>query len=369
MVEIPPYRLRTMLGQLDQISTALSPAPILLNATSAPLPLGPPVGLDTARAQADALKTALRQVTPPLHPLLGATRSGLPWPSGIYTTNAHQAEMEEFIAWRGRDIDAVMWFATNYKWSQLTSYYPPYLTTFPGLRIMSYGLLLVTSASGDIEAAATGANNKTWEQVGQWLHDHGADDGRTVIRLGWEFNGNWYRWSAFNPLAWAVAYCHAVDSMRKHAPNLLFSWCANKGTVKPSYWLEALPDDDHVDIYGIDPYDHYSPTRTEADWTRNCRAKPGIYDVLDLARAHGKKVSIEEWACSSRFAVSPTANYDGGGDNPFYVQKMWDTLTANADMISHELAFDANGIAHHERAAMPLAWAKYRELWGGKSAP
>ena len=65
--------------------------------------------------------------------------------------------------------------------------------------------------------------------------------------------------------------------------------------------------------------------------------------MIEFARDHGKPFAVPEWGL-----VRSTG---GGGDNPFYIQKMYETFVENADDLAYEAYYNAAEDA--ERPLLP----------------
>lgn len=121
------------------------------------------------------------------------------------------------------------------------------------------------------------------------------------------------------------------------------------------------PGDDYVDFVGIEAFDMYPPLRDEAAWDARCASPTGLCSVIEFAREHGKQVGIAEWGVIS-------CGENGGGDNPFFVQKMFETFAANSDIMGFESYFEdtTDGVcsALLHGTENPEASARYRGLYG-----
>jgi hypothetical protein len=111
----------------------------------------------------------------------------------------------------------------------------------------------------------------------------------------------------------------------------------------------------------------WRPSFTDADWNANMlRRNPGLQEVANFARAHKKQIALDEWG------VVHDAN--GGGDNPFYIKKMFGFVKANADILAWENTYDDDGAPSTFKHKLssgqnPKAAAQYRRPypngWGG----
>ena len=82
-------------------------------------------------------------------------------------------------------------------------------------------------------------------------------------------------------------------------------------------------------MVGIDSYDWWPAATTAAGWNEQLNGKQGLNYWLEFAKAHGKKLSVPEWA-NARYGRSV------GGDDPQYVRDMRSFFSANARYLSFE---------------------------------
>jgi len=142
---------------------------------------------------------------------------------------------------------------------------------------------------------ADGVNDAAYRSVARNLITGGYPD--AVIRLGHEFNGTWYPWSAVgNADAYIAAFRHVHDVFRGESPAFRFEW---NGAANPTYTglaADAYPGDDYVDIVGLDVYNRASGTSSLAETVWASRYQSVLDAARDLAVAHGKPIGISEWA-------------------------------------------------------------------------
>jgi hypothetical protein len=63
---------------------------------------------------------------------------------------------------------------------------------------------MLPASGATLVEGAKGSYNATFARLAQRFVDHGQDN--AIIRLGWEFNGNWYSWSDINdPQSFSLA--------------------------------------------------------------------------------------------------------------------------------------------------------------------
>ena len=164
--------------------------------------------------------------------------------------------------------------------------------------------------------------------------------GNAILRLGWEFNGDWYIWSAASdPSAFAAYWRQIVTTMRsvRGARKLQFDWCISlgKNSVAPTL---AYPGNAYVDYIGIDAYDQgWEPGWQDPQqrWRSLVGQPYGLGWQVKFANSHHKQLSMPEWGLALR------SDGHGGGDDPYYLQQMW--LWAEEHRYAYMAYFDADG--------------------------
>ncbi len=207
---------------------------------------------------------------------------------------------------------------------------------------------------------AAGSYNSKWRQFGQNIKAAGLDD-ETIIRLGWEFNGNWYKWQARDPQQFARCWRQIVTSAESVAPALRWDWNVNRGRGQSVADARlAYPGDAYVDIVGVDSYDAWPGARDEVGWQAQYSGPYGLKFWADFAAAHGKKLSVGEWGNST----GPVASGQSGGDNPFYIAKMVNFFRSQGGNLAYEAYFNESAPyfagAIFAPTQVPAAAAQYR---------
>lgn len=314
-------------------------------------------------------------------------RSGLPWNAGVFTKgNANAASVTAFENWRGRQVDSILWFSTRKYWTDFDNDVPANVVAFPGIKVLALPTHPETLGWAGLDQVAAGIHNDKWQAIGAYLVRNGLNNNRTVLRIGWESNGNWYVWSATSGgghgdrrQAFKNAWINIVNSIRAGgATQVQFNWSVNKGNQADTDAWTAYPGDAYVDILGLDIYDHWSPSFSEAQFDAQADKIPSLNDIAAYCVAHGKQMALDEWGVS---------HYDGGaggGDNPFFIRQIWDWLSANADIIAYETTYDDQGAGngpgndgrlYHSLSPPegtqwnPHASTLYKQLWGGTTSP
>lgn len=148
---------------------------------------------------------------------------------------------------------------------------------------------------GKLTETASGAWDDDYRTVAESLVAGGYPD--AVIRLGHEFTGGWYPWSAQgNEEAYIAAYRHVHSVLRSVSADFRFEWNSARNTFV-EYGPPAYPGDAYVDVVGLDIY--YTPWKGDKAFTQELWLKR-YYAVLvahqEFAKAHGKPVAYSEWA-------------------------------------------------------------------------
>lgn len=273
-----------------------------------------------------------------------ANRSGLPWLSGVYKDSNNDqdvASIQTFENYRGRLVDVTTNFVYRNSWDVLTNnttyiegweaagapFTPVYAIPF-----------FPENIGATFNACAMGNYNAYWNTFGSKLAAHG--QGNAILRLGWEFNGNWFAHSvtASNLNDWKSCFRQVVGAIKTTAPNVKIDWNVNRGDgLKADGNLDpalAYPGDDVVDYIGIDDYDQWEPAYDQTSWNNQMNSTYGTQHWIDFAAAHGKKVSFPEWGLYH--------GTDGhhGNDNAFYINKMWALFNSLGSNLAYEAYYD-----------------------------
>jgi hypothetical protein len=209
---------------------------------------------------------------------------------------------------------------------------------------LSLGVPMIPTDSGGTPVAtlangATGAYDGYFETLAQNLVAGG--EGNAFLRLGWEFDGTWYAWSA-RTLAAEAAYASYFDqivtSMRSvPGENFKFVWNPDASTFDKYATFNvklAYPGNAYVDFIGVDEYDVSTvDPHTPADaWKHALR--PELKQAQQFAAANGKPLVIPEWG------LAPTSQ-EGFGDDPYYINSFHAWMTNPANNVDYECYFNS----------------------------
>ena len=211
---------------------------------------------------------------------------------------------------------------------------------------------------------------------------------KVIIRLGYEFDGGWNPFGNLNvmsnmPANYIAAWQNVVTTMRANDPKHVikgFFWNPTDGNVQIQS-ASFYPGDAYVDYIGIDTYDvayggaypvgTSQPTQAQqaAAWTSTIL--PRINAYADLARAHGKPMVIGEWGLWQL----NDGNHPSGGDDPTYIQNMYNWMSDPKNNVAVECYFEApadgdsslSGIFHP--TSFPNAANQFLKLFGSGGKP
>jgi len=249
-----------------------------------------------------------------------------------------RASVEAFGDWRGRPMGVAVVYTNRSDWNAMTrgsGWVFDNFSGFPGQLVISQGLV-PDGHSSDLAACGTGQFDSYFRDFGSLMVRAGRAD--SIVRLGWEFNGDWFAWGAANTQQWIACYRRAALAIRAANPAAVFDWTINsKGT--PGHLCggtstNCYPGDDVVDIVGIDNYDMGPSAANEQQFNDIADAKDGLNWLLAFARAHGKRFAVGEWG------VAPNSAYNQTGDNDQFVLWMHQWFQNHAADLAYESYFN-----------------------------
>jgi hypothetical protein len=232
---------------------------------------------------------------------------------------AAMAELETFL---GRKIDRTVDALNQISWQEMRRSIPWITKCWAGSGIaLTLSVpMLPRGNSGTLREGADGAYDRVFKETADALVRNGLND--AVVRIGWEFNGNWVPWAASkDPESYKRYFRRIVETMRSTpGQRFKFEWCPNHGRhdMDPT---DAYPGDDVVDIIGMDVYAETwdASTADPHDRFKHFLDQPfGLKWHRDFAREHGKPMSYPEWGVGTR----PDGH--GVGDDAVFMEGMAD---------------------------------------------
>jgi hypothetical protein len=206
-----------------------------------------------------------------------AGRSGLAWASGAFIPGDNVARHTEFGNWRGAPTDVVVTWTGRWVWSDIVS--PHWLLDrwSDSRQLISIGVPPFPEGEwGSLSRCASGEYDHHWRTFGRSMRDSGMAH-RTVIRLGWEFTGFWYRWAARNPWEFAACWRRVHSAAESEAPGLRWDWTVHRGRsplgIDPR---DAYPGDAYVDVVGVNSYDGWPGATDRNTWREHYAGDYGL---------------------------------------------------------------------------------------------
>lgn len=269
----------------------------------------------------------------------------------------HPDTAASYESWLGKPLDIVHGFVDPT--SQLTSW-----------QDLPQQVLASVELRTPIQDGANNAFDALYAAFGSTLVQRGQGD--AIIRLGWEFNARWVPWHAVDdPASFRRYYKNVVRAMRTvPGQSFKFDWCVWCNPVHMSDPTLAYPGDEFVNFIGIDVYDLPSGLTDQEridSWKVKANGAQGLDYWQSFAASHGKRTSIPEWG------LVTTGYFDGGGDSPYFVDKV--TKWADNNNSAYHCYFNTDatgyGLGDHRIAPsqpfpsptkFPNAAARYRAV-------
>ena len=218
---------------------------------------------------------------------------------------------------------------------------------------------------GTLAQGATGAYNQYFTTLGENLV---ADkEANAILRLGWEFNGNWFTWSV---ATWAdaanfVAFWRQIVTTMRAVPGEKFKFLWNPNAPSPTTYTpaQAYPGNAYVDYVGTDVYDNYwgTPFTPSAAWIHQLDQQWGLDWLSAFAVEHNKPIAIPEWSDEYR------TDGHGLGDDPTFVDNMADWFVTNDVAFANVWSYDTSSSYRNNLldGTFPNALAKFRTDFAG----
>ena len=157
---------------------------------------------------------------------------------------------------------------------------------------------------GTLADGADGLYNNYFVALGQNLV--AAGESNIYLRLGWEFDGSWFAWSATTPAQegdFAEYFRQIVDAMRSvPGQNFKFVWNPDASAFNELGYNVALayPGNSYVDYIGVDAYDQtwVTPQTPANAW--NVTLFPALASAQQFAQEQGKPLAVPEWGVATR---------------------------------------------------------------------
>lgn len=297
--------------------------------------------------------------------LSGSTSNGVAQgvPLGVYAGEANPFGVATF----GLKTGTIPSYATDYLdksggWAAMDS--ASNIKAWSGTRYrLSIGVPILPGV-GTLAQGATGVYDQYFATLGENLvSDHEAD---AILRLGWEFNGNWFRWSVASPTDAAdfVAFWRQIVTTMRTVPGEKFKFLWNPNGPSPTSYTpeQAYPGDSYVDYVGTDLYDNFwgTPFTPVAGWVNQLSQQWGLDWLATFAAEHNKPIAIPEWSDEYR------TDGHGFGDDPSFVDNMAQWFVTNDVAFASILSYDSSPTYRNDilDGTFPHALAQFRKDFG-----
>jgi hypothetical protein len=210
-----------------------------------------------------------------------------------------------------------------------------------GYRLVLGVPIIPDDTGGTLASGAAGAYNSYFVTLAQNLVSAGFAN--AILRLGWEFNGNWYNWSVANSTDaanFAAYWRNIVTAMRSvSGQDFAFLWNPN-GSGPTNYTPdEAYPGNSYVDYIGTDIYDNCwcTPQTPQNAWSAQLSQAWGLNWLASFAAENGKPIAFPEWSDDFR------SDGHGLGDDPYFINQFAAWIASNNVAFTDIFAFDGPG--------------------------
>lgn len=279
-------------------------------------------------------------------------------------------QYNNFSNWLGKRVMYRLTFLNGSSWNDianpffLASATKAWLRSDPSrVEVISVPMMPNSGHQSELSNIARGYYDTYYKQLAENIASKTGAPQRVIIRLGWEFNGKWYPWSAVGAASqYKAAYRHIVQVMRSKCNVLRFEWNVGWGTNPNNFdWTTAYPGDDVVNIIGTDVYDQYNN-----GWNDLLNRYEGLAFIRNFARKHGKSESFSEWGVSIK--PSPV----GHGDDTAYIQNMYNWIQAGGSNVLYANYWNTpsggpDGVIYSDtssvRVTVPRSAALYKKLF------
>jgi hypothetical protein len=284
-------------------------------------------------------------------------------PLGVYAGEANPAGIANFAAATGTSPT----LATDYLdkgsgWASMAA-----AANVKAWSHSSYRLTLgipILPGVGTLAQGATGAYNQYFTTLGQNLVAD--NEANAILRLGWEFNGNWFTWSVGNTADAAnfVAFWRQIVTTMRAVSGQKFQFLWNPNGPSPTSYSPAqtYPGDAYVDYVGTDNYDNYwgTPFKALPGWVHQLSEQWGLDWLASFAGEHNKPIAIPEWSDEYR------TDSHGFGDDPSFIDHMAAWFVANKVAFASIWSYDSSATYRNNilDGTFPHSLAEFKKDFG-----
>jgi hypothetical protein len=286
-------------------------------------------------------------------------------PLGDYAGGGNPSGIAEFGSITGtHPVLATDFLNGSSNWAVLDSASGIGVWRYSGYQLVLGVPMLPKHARSSLGRGARGAYNSYFVTLARNLVNDG--EGHAFLRLGWEFNGTWFKWSvrsAAGAVEFAAYFRNIVNAMRS-VPGQAFKfvWNPNGGGSHGRYYSPSLayPGRAYVDYIGTDLYDEswVQPLTPQNAWTGQLRAAWGLNWLASFAAAQGKPIVFPEWGVAIR------SDGHGLGDDPYFINEFASWITSHDVAWTNMFSYDASQSDDITDGSFPNALAAFRADFG-----
>jgi hypothetical protein len=217
---------------------------------------------------------------------------------------------------------------------------------------------------GTLAQGATGAYNQYFTILGKNLVSD--NEANAILRLGWEFNGNWFTWSVGSAADAAnfVSFWRQIVTTMRAVPGEKFKFMWNPNAPSPTTYSpeQAYPGNAYVDYVGTDVYDNFwgTPFTPAASWVHQLSQQWGLGWLAGFAAEHNKPIAIPEWSDEYR------TDGHGLGDDPLFISNMALWFATNNVAFANVWCYDSSSTYRNNLldGTFPKALAQFKASFG-----
>ena len=292
------------------------------------------------------------------------------WQSGVYTGQCGKSPITAFGNWRGAKVGRTSGYVNGTTWDQISNLSGVgNCLSGDGVPVNLSVAMLPNGAT--LKVGALGSYNKYWTAFGKNAVKQGLSN--ATLRLGWEFNGAWFRWSAANdPTSWKLYWRQIVNTLRAvPGEHFTFEWSPGLGTNSTQFAAsKAWPGVKYVSYVGASVYDVWygsASAGASARWSKLYNEPYGLKWLAKFAKSKRKHIGITEWGLASRSSFGG----HGSGDDAYFITHFYAWLKKNH--AAYDIYFNRQHGANEHRLAIGTstnstftkAGAAYRKTFGG----
>jgi beta-mannanase len=262
---------------------------------------------------------------------------------GLFDSSQNPSIVESDASQIGTNVSSMTVYTDGTSWSSISSYQSP---------STSLQLLLGVSMNpDDSNPTQTPANLNTFKTLAQTLVNSG--HANTIVRIAWEWSGNYYAWSNSGYQAYVTAFDDIVTTMRSvSSEQFKFDWCSNAGsTPTQGTYADWYPGNAYVDYIGADFYEtanDKTSAQTTTEWNTSINETGGLAYTAAFAAAHDKPMSVPEWGVN-------------GNNSATFVNLMSAFVHNSANKVGYEAYFNDTGPnANDVLQDLPVAEATFK---------